>query len=172
MPMVDVTWYDCVVFCNQLSQRDQRIPYYQCSEIQRDQQHITQAVVERNRSSNGYRLPTEAQWEYSAKAGDEFLFSGSNLIDEVAWYAVNAKEKIHELKQKNPNTWGFYDHSGNAWEWCEDAWNPNAYQNPQDHDPVFCQNTHCERSLRGGSYLEDARDCSVHTRNYLNAGVS
>merc|ERR1712130_999319 len=71
-------------------------------------------------NANGYRLPTEAEWEYVAKCNQNRIFSGSDSIDEVAWYADNSSERTHSVGRKLANDWGLYDLSGNIWEWCWD----------------------------------------------------
>jgi len=108
----------------------------------------------------GGRLPTEAEWEYAARGGKEsnnFNFSGSNFINEVAWAITTSNGQIHEVGEKKSNELGIYDMSGNAWEWCSDKYNSNYYklspsENPQG-PPVGKH-----RVVRGGSYLSFGED--------------
>jgi hypothetical protein len=81
-----------------------------------------------NRAASGYRLPTEAEWEYAAKAGTELTYAGSDSIDEVAWYKYNASYQTHPVARMKPNACGLYDMSGNVYEWCSDAYVPDAYR--------------------------------------------
>jgi formylglycine-generating enzyme required for sulfatase activity len=74
----------------------------------------------------GYRLPTEAEWEYAARAGKPYKYAGSNTLDEVAWYDQNSEGRVHEVKTKKPNAWGLYDLSGNVWEWTWDRYTEAA----------------------------------------------
>ena len=83
-PVENVTWYDCLVFCNQLSELKGFTPCFTLKDIEKDGNQIKKAIVEWHRNANGYRLPTEAEWEYCAQAGTELTYSGSNYIDEVA----------------------------------------------------------------------------------------
>ena len=114
-----------------------------------------------------FRLPTEAEWEYAARGGNKskgYMYSGSNNIDEVAWYDGNSGGKTHPVKRKRANELGLYDMSGNVWEWCIDwygHYSSGAQINPQGPNKGFC------RVLRGGSWGNFARNCRVSLRfNY------
>ena len=112
-----------------------------------------------------YRLPTEAEWEYAARGGNQsngFKYSGSNNLDAVAWYAGNSGNNTHPVGYKQPNELGIYDMSGNVWEWCSDWYGeyPEFSQiNPQG--PV----SGSERIGRGGAYYVIATRCRVSNRD-------
>jgi formylglycine-generating enzyme required for sulfatase activity len=194
LPVENITWYDCLIFCNQLSRLEGLNPSYILSVIEQEDQHILLAHVEWKQHSNGYRLPTEAEWEYSAKAGTELMYAGSNQIDEVAWYLANSgnhrlndnlwhdinqdvdqlgeilsknDNQSHEVKTKTPNAWGLYDMSGNLWEWCHDLWDHQIYQHRiQTENPVNWKNKAPYVCVsRGGSYGARMINCSVSSRS-------
>ena len=163
-PVECVSWYDCVLFCNRLSEEHGLTKYY----------NINGNDVTFNVGARGFRLPTEAEWEYAARGGKEessnYRYSGSNKLDEVGWYYensgknnLNEKEwkfekleenscRTHEVKTKRPNKLDIYDMSGNVWEWCEDLYNSS-----DDSSGAY-------RVLRGGSWSNRAERCTVSYR--------
>lgn len=173
LPVFDLTWYDCLIFCNRLSQLHHLQPCFSFSEVEIYQgKHVTSAIVEWHKDANGYRLPTSAEWEYAAKADTSFIYSGSNEIDEVAWYRHNAHQ-IQELKKKKANDWGLYDMSGNLWEWCMDRYD-QRFKVPENQayleNPVAWKNEDCRRVIRGGGSHNEAYDCSVYEISTSEAG--
>ena len=125
------------------------------------------------RSANGYRLPSEAEWEYLARAGRDQEFAGSHSFTDVAWCQDNAKGKTHTVGQKKPNSWGIYDCSGNVWEWCFDEWDEQAYdwRKGEVHtDPVVIHKASATRRVkRGGSWIAFPMHCSVYHRFWSGA---
>jgi hypothetical protein len=116
------------------------------------------------KTGNTYRLPREAEWEYAARGGSSSLgykYSGSNNLDEVAWYYDNSGRKTHPVGQKKANELGLYDMSGNVWEWCADwygDYSSGAQTNPKG--PLWAS----YRVNRGGGWSNDARGCRVSRR--------
>jgi formylglycine-generating enzyme required for sulfatase activity/predicted Ser/Thr protein kinase len=113
-----------------------------------------------------YRLPTEAEWEYAARggsAGSPTRYSGSNNIDEVAWYSSNSGSKTHPVGRKKPNELGLYDMSGNVWEWCSDWYGSDYYKNSPQTNPQG-PSSGSYRVLRGGSWYSRAQNCRVSDR--------
>ncbi|MDD4031942.1 MAG: SUMF1/EgtB/PvdO family nonheme iron enzyme [Bacteroidales bacterium] len=111
----------------------------------------------------GGRLPTEAEWEYAAKGGLKskgYIYSGSNQVDEVAWYPQNAGARPHEVGTKKPNELGIYDMSGNVWEWCADWY----AEDPYGSGPSLGKT----RSLRGGSFYFDNTFSRIFHRHHSN----
>jgi len=105
-----------------------------------------------------FRLPTEAEWEYAARGGNKsknFIYSGGNNIDEVAWYGGNSGGRVHPVALKKGNELGLYDMSGNAWEWCSDWYSESYYDTSSVKNPTGPKKGE-EKICRGGSYLSGA----------------
>ena len=129
-PVEMVTWFDAIEFCIKLSEMAGLDPVYDMTVTTRHANgYITAAIVEVDWTKNGYRLPTEAEWEYAcrANANPATTYYWGNEEDEItvgenAWYRENSNSKTHEVGKKLPNTWGLYDMIGNVWEWCWDLY--------------------------------------------------
>jgi formylglycine-generating enzyme required for sulfatase activity len=141
-PVERVSWYDAVRFCNALSLRCGLSPAYTIGEG-------NEPEVLCDFSSSGFRLPTEAEWEYAARAGQTFIYSGSNSADEVGWHSDNSGDRTYPVGLRNPNVWGLYDMSGNVWEWCWDWF--EEYPQNASVDPSG-PSTGSDRVFRGGSW--------------------
>jgi formylglycine-generating enzyme required for sulfatase activity len=112
------------------------------------------AALNGRRDGYRYRLPTEAEWEYAARAGSTGSFHGS--LDAIAWYGVNSGGQTHPVGQKQPNAWGLHDMQGNVWEWCQDWYRDDLYRTLGE-PPVFDPRGPAsgqQRVLRGGSWYK------------------
>ena len=118
-----------------------------------------------------YRLPTEAEWEYAARAGSQTIFPFGNSADQLgqyAWYDKNSEEKYHKVGQKKPNKWGLYDMLGNVSEWTLDQYDKDYFQKikPGEKDPIMTPEKSNLRSIRGGNYESDLKDLRTSSREY------
>ena len=138
-PVESVSWIEAVRFCNLLSRAHGLAPAY---EIDSD------ALDARCTGSDGYRLPTEAEWEYACRAGTSAPRYGP--LDEIAWYAGNSNGQHHPVAAKAPNGWGLHDMLGNVWEWCFDRYDPAVYGS--------------YRIFRGGGWADAERGCLATNR--------
>lgn len=162
-PVEQVSWYDAIRFCNLLSVRDGLTPCYSVkgstdvSAWGRGDSDWYDDDVEWNKAANGWRLPTEEEWTKAADDGHKY--SGSDDIDEVAWYGGNSDSETYDVAGKKANAKGLYDMSGNVWEWCWDFYNDSFfYRDPSD------------RVYRGGSCDSHADDCAVSVRGHYFPG--
>ena len=111
--------------------------------------------------TNKYRLPTEAEWEYAARAETTTRYSfgdDDSKLGEYAWYSENSGEKTHPVGQKKPNSWGLYDMHGNVLEWVQDEWH-NSYNDAPDDGSACEDGVGAFRVFRGGCLFDDARLC-------------
>jgi formylglycine-generating enzyme required for sulfatase activity len=154
-PVESVSWFDAVEFCNALSQQCGLDPAYT----------IDNENVKRIPEANGYRLPTEAEWEYACRAGTSGDRYGE--LDEIAWYNENSGGETHGVGQKQANGFGLHDMLGNVWEWCNDRY--GDYPKEPVTDPGGSKDG-SRRVLRGGSWFFSARYCRSASRNYIDPG--
>jgi len=177
LPVEMVSWYDCIEYCNRRSQREGLTPVYTIDETRQDPNNTNRydnvkLIVTVNWSANGYRLPTEAEWEYAAGGGQlsrNFTYSGSESVGDVAWYYSNSGNTTHPVGTKYANELGLYDMSGNVFEWCWDWWygdNVGTESNPKG------PNSGSYRVFRGGSWYYDDFRCKSVYRDFNGAGYT
>ncbi|MDP3441651.1 MAG: SUMF1/EgtB/PvdO family nonheme iron enzyme [Ignavibacteria bacterium] len=139
-PVETVSWKEAVIFCNRLSGKTGLTPCYKISN--------ESETINFNKNANGFRLPTEAEWQHACQAGTKEIRYGE--LDLIAWYKVNSEKATSVVGLKMPNEWGLYDMLGNVWEWCNDIYDETVYGS--------------YRIFRGGGWCDEERSVMATTR--------
>jgi serine/threonine protein kinase len=159
LPVSNVSWQDAIDYCNALSRMEGLQPCYSG--------YGDDTMWDRN--ANGYRLPTEAEWEFAAGGGvnqSGYRYSGSDDISSVGWHGANSGKRSHPVRSLAPNALGLYDMTGNVWEWCWDWYDAGAYYAAASSDPVYDSFTG-NRVVRGGCWVDYTHKSTITRRSNL-----
>jgi formylglycine-generating enzyme required for sulfatase activity len=158
LPVENVSWFDAVEYCNALSLKEGLTPCYSGSGN----------AINCDWDAGGYRLPTEAEWEYAARSGNRNFFSSAYLgnfnLDADAWYNRNSGGRTQAAGTRAPNGLGLYDMCGNVWEWCWDWF--GSYSSDAQTDPRGAP-AGSRRIRRGGSWINSAQSVRPTARDHL-----
>jgi formylglycine-generating enzyme required for sulfatase activity len=161
-PVEQMRWSDAVRYCNARSEAEGLEPCYDLN------------TWKCNFAANGYRLPTEAEWEYACRAGTTtayFFGDDESKLKVYAWYEDNSGGKPRPVGQKPANPWGLYDMHGNVWEWCNDFYKVDYYQESPKENPRGPE-TGETKVLRGGAWKFSAESCRSGYRYNENPGYA
>jgi len=162
LPIVGIDWNQAIIFCNRFSMATGLTPAYEIAKQDPYKGDLAMKVT-RVIGADGYRLPTEAEWEYAARADESKTYAGSDRPDNVAWFADNSDMKLHPVGGKLPNSWGFHDMSGNVWEMVWDV--PGPYTTSESTDPSGPAKG-VVHVVRGGSYQVEQRGIRTAMRGW------
>ena len=154
-PVHHVSWYDALTFANTLSRLEGR---QECYVLPSENNGVVEWI---GFDCNGWRLLTEAEWEYAARGNEAFIYAGADSLEDIAWYRDNSDVQVRQVGTKNPNGFDLYDMNGNLWEWCWD-WYGDYPTEPQT-DPLGVS-TGSLRIIRGGSFGTEAVEVGVSGR--------
>ncbi|MGL4568085.1 MAG: formylglycine-generating enzyme family protein, partial [Fusobacteriaceae bacterium] len=181
LPVERVSWWDALEFCNRLSGKYELQPVYVIEngtlKINQLDGEIVYPDLADFKKTEGYRLPTELEWEWFARGGEVAIqdgtfnttYAGSNNADEVAWYLNNSGNKIHAVGTKKPNELGLYDCSGNVCEWCYDT-SDNGYIS--EDKPYIYDESIDKRRLKGGFWFSYGDDWGICKRSSEGSGYT